>query len=170
MVGTDQILALGSSACGRVYSVEVSNAEACTDVALLQVSCIVCEPDEVSPAGSSVPFLMDVDGAGTVEFELVAGSNVTYHLYTADTIAEVLAGDWTNKYCDLESSTLGTWSPVDASTVRWTPLVPGILFPGNWVVVAEAQGVESSYGVQSSGSPRPRDADAAGSVGNFGCP
>jgi hypothetical protein len=55
--------------------------------------------------------------------------------------------------------------------VRFTPVVPGLIFPGFWVVVAEsAQGFVGSFGFGSRGVPRPPDADGLGSLGTFGCP
>ncbi len=83
---------------------------------------------------------------------------MVYHLYHANTAAEVLAGDWTNKLCDLSSETLGTWTPIDSDTVRWTPVAPGLIFEGHWVVVAERFGYEGSFG------PRPSDTDGVGSA------
>ena len=106
-----------------------------------------------------------------VEFELLDVPDVAYHLWLAYTGAEVLAGDYALRFCDLEVNVLGTWTPVDATTVRWTPVVPALLFPGYWVVVAEERsvGFEGLYGVQTGGTPRPRDADGFGRDGNHGC-
>jgi hypothetical protein len=114
---------------------------------------------------------MGLDAAGTVEFELLADPDVLYHLYRADTIASMLAGNWTHKLCDLKNgSTTLAWTPVDATTVRWTPVFAGLMYEGYWVVVAEKTALEGSYGTMSSGSPRPPDGDGQGSEGTFGCP
>jgi hypothetical protein len=113
---------------------------------------------------------MDVDGLGTIEFELLPNPGLVYHLYHAADEAAVLAGDWTNKFCDLASGATGTWTPVDPTTVRWTPLAPPLVFEGYWVVVAEGLGLEGLYGVMSGGGARPSDADRTGSANNLGCP
>ena len=134
------------------------------------VSCTPVPAPEVSPPGSDVPFQMGIDAAETIEFELNPNPGLVYHLYHVDSIASMQAGDWTNKWCDLETSTQGTWTPVDADTVRWTPASPGLLPPGLWVVVAEDAGLEGSYGADSLGAPRAADLDGLGSVGSFDCP
>ena len=128
------------------------------------IVCQVCTPPEVSGAGSMVPFRMGLDAAGTLEFELLPDPDVKYHLYHAATAAEILAGDWTNKFCDLSSGALGTWTPIGPDTVRWTPVVPALILEGHWVVVAERFGFEGPFG------PRPSDADGAGSTVPEGCP
>lgn len=97
-------------------------------------------------------------------------SGVTYHLYGADSVASILAGDWTQKFCDLPSGATGTWDPIDASTARWTPASPEDLLDGFWVVVAEWTGVEGSYGATTAQGQRPPDLDGSGSAGTFGCP
>jgi hypothetical protein len=170
VVGSVQTLVLDGSACGRTYTVDVSNADGCTDTTALEVQCEVCTPPEVSPAGSPVPLRMDVDGSGTIEFELQPEPDVTYNLYHAADVKSYLAGDWTNKFCDLANGTLGTWTPVDANTVRWVPLVPPVIFEGYWVAVAERLGLEGSYGVMSGGLQRTPDTDGAGSESTINCP
>ena len=130
-----------------------------------------CEPPEVSPPTAPIPFRMEIDAAGTVEFELIPDADAAYHLYSADTVAEMLAGDWTHKYCDLEQNAFGTWSSAGGAA-RWTPFNPAVLLPGYWVVVAETPlvGLEGSYGTGSGGAPRPADSDGTGSGFNLGCP
>jgi hypothetical protein len=170
VVGTAQMLAVDGAACGRTYSVEVFNAGGCSATTNIVVNCTTCAPPEVSPAGSPVPLRMGVDALGTLEFELLPDPGVVYHLYHATDMVSFLAGDWTNKFCDLAAGAFGTWAPVDATTVRWTPALPQLIFEGHWVVVAENLGVEGPYGVMSGGTPRPADLDGAGSGGNIGCP
>ena len=64
-----------------------------------------------------------------------------------------------------------TWTPIAADKVRWTPIVPELIFPGYWVVMAEEKSLflEGSYGVQTGGAPRTKDADGNGSGGDIGC-
>ena len=168
VVGTSQLLDLDASACGRTYTVEVDGGNGCTESVPHEVSCMICDPGEVSAPGSAVPFLFGIDAAGTLEFQLLPDPGVVYHLYGATTVADILAGDWTHKYCNLESSAIGTWNTVDATTVRWTPLIPAIMFAGHWVVIAESFGIEGSYG-SGIGGPRSKDADGMGSSTNV-CP
>jgi hypothetical protein len=151
--------------------VEVDSGGPCSDTANLEVQCETCTPLEVSPAGSPVPLRMDVDGLGTLEIELQPDPAVIYQLYHAADVASFLAGDWTTKICDLESGgPVGSWTPVDANTGRWTPLLPGILFEGYFAVVAEKLTLEGPYGIITGGAQRPPDSDGAGSDNNFGCP
>jgi subtilisin-like proprotein convertase family protein len=167
VVGTEQFLELDTNACGRDYSVEMATLAGCSATAFHTVLCI---PPEVSSSQSPVPLRMGLDGAGTLEVELLQQPGVTYHLYHAATLAEMLAGDWTSKICDLASGSTGTWNPLASNRARWTPLSPDDLYEGYWVVVAELSGLEGSYGLESSGLPRPPDLDAAGSTHNAGCP
>ncbi|TDI12740.1 MAG: hypothetical protein E2P04_05010 [Acidobacteria bacterium] len=164
VVGTSQVLALGLEACGRTYTVTVEGVSGCFGSEPHPVACQACTPPEVSAAATPVPLRMGLDAAGTIEFELLSEPYVVYHLYHADTAAEVLAGDWTHKFCDLASQTLGTWTPIGPDTVRWTPIGPGLILEGHWVVVAERFGYEGSFG------PRPSDTDGAGSAQPAGCP
>jgi len=171
VLGTSQTLALDATACGRTYSVQVDTGGPCSDTANLEVLCEPCTPPEVSPAGSPVPVRMDVDGAGSIELELQPDPAVTYSLYHAADVASYLAGDWTHKFCDLAAGgTAGSWTVVNASTARWTPVIPQIIFEGYWVVVAENLTLEGPYGFMSGGLPRPPDSDGAGSLGSFDCP
>ncbi len=171
VLGGAQVLSLDPQvACGRLYTVEVSNAEGCSDSTGHTVSCVACMPPEVSAQGSPVPLRLGVDPAGAIEFELLPDTDVTYSLYNVSSIAAMLSGDWTYRFCDLENNTLGTWTPIDATTVRWTPVSPAILFEGFWVVVADRLAVEGPYGVTSSGSPRAVDLDGSGSAASLGCP
>lgn len=164
VIGTSQVLSLGLEACGRSYTATVEGVNGCFASESHPIVCQTCTPPEVSGSGTLVPFRMGLDAAGTIEFELLPDPDVTYNLYQADTIAEILAGEWGFKYCDLSSPVLGTWTPIGPDTVRWTPIVPVLVFEGHWVVVAERFGYEGSYG------PRPSDTDGAGSVASVGCP
>lgn len=172
VVGTSQTLALDQTACDRIYSVEVANVGGCSGSTDYPVQCEACTPLEVSPADSPVPVRMDVDGLGTIELELQPDPAVVYHLYNAVDVPSFLAGDWTYKFCDLASGSTGTWTPIDSTTARWTPVIPEIVFEGYWVVVAENLPVtlEGPYGFMTGGAPRPPDSDATASLGNFGCP
>jgi hypothetical protein len=133
------------------------------------VACVPCAPPEVSPVGSAVPFR--VEAAGSVEFELLAGTDLAYHLYGAVSSAATLTGAWDYKVCDLEVNPLGTWT-AGATSVRWTAADPATLPAGLWVVVAERRSlsIEGPYGFRSGGVARAPDADRAGGVANFGCP
>ena len=103
--------------------------------------------------------------------KLLPDPGVTYHLYHAVDVASFLAGDWTNKFCDLAAAAAGsTWTLVDATTARWTPALPLLIFEGYWVVVAENAGLEGPYGTVTGGLPRPADLDGIGSNLNVGCP
>jgi subtilisin-like proprotein convertase family protein len=170
VVGTSQVLPLDAAACGRSYTVTVTGVNGCADSASHVVDCLACTPPEVSPPGSPVPLRFGVDAGGTLEFELLAETGLAYHLYHADSMAAILAGDWTHKFCDLESGTAGSWSQEAPDTVRWTPVFPGLLFEGFWVVVAERYGFESSFGTMAGSLPRPPDDDGLGSQGSFDCP
>ncbi len=158
------MLSLGLEACGKSYTVTVEGLNGCFGSESWPIVCAACTPPEVSSTGALVPLRMGLDAAGTIEFELLPDPDLTYNLYQANTVAEILAGDWTYKYCDLSSPALGTWTPIGPDTVRWTPMFPELVFEGHWVVVAEQFGYEGSFG------PRPSDADGAGSVASLGCP
>jgi subtilisin-like proprotein convertase family protein len=170
VVGNAQILPVDATACGRTYTIEVSNAGGCSNVANVEVRCETCTPPEVSPAGAPVPLRMDVDGLGTMEFELLADAGVLYHLYHSSDVGSFLAGDWSSKFCNLALETTGTWTPVNATTVRWTPTFAAFILEGYWVVMAENATLEGPYGVMSGGAARPADTDATGSTVNLGCP
>jgi hypothetical protein len=170
IVGGTQVLELDGSACGRAYTLEVTAANGCGDTTTHVVSCEACQPAEVSPPGTAVPFRLGLDAAGTVEFELLPEPGVTYHLYQADDLLASLAGDWSRKICDLASESAGTWTAVGPDTARWTPIVPGLIFEGYWVVIAESRSVEGPYGTVSGGFPRTPDTDGLGSVLSVGCP
>jgi subtilisin-like proprotein convertase family protein len=170
VVGTSQTLALGAAACGQEYTVELTTAAGCSASFSHTVTCESCVPEEVSGPGAVTQFRLGVDALGTVEFELLPELGLSYTLYVTDSIGSMLAGEYTHRFCDLENNTTGTWSTVDADTARWTPLVPQLIVNGLWVVVAERDGLEGSYGTGTGGVPRPPDADKTGSVVNVGCP
>jgi subtilisin family serine protease len=170
VLGTAQVLPVTGADCGRTLTVDLTTAQGCARSFDRAVACVACRPAEVSPAGAAVPLRMGLDAAGTIELGLLPDPDVTYHLYHASSLAAMLAGDWTHKLCDLDSGPTGTWNAIDATRARWTPIVPGLIFEGFWVVIAERLGLEGPYGVMTGGAPRPPDADAAGSAGSFGCP
>lgn len=170
VVGTSQTLAIDASACGRQYTIEVTTASGCIDVFPHTVACTSCAPEEVSGPGAATPFRLGLDALGTIEFEQLSGAGISYTLYATDSIGAMLAGEYTFRYCDLENNPYGTWSPVDADTVRWTPLYPQLIVNGLWVIVAEEDGLEGSYGLLTGGQQRPPDLDRTGSVVNLGCP
>jgi hypothetical protein len=167
---SEQDIVRTGDACGRTYSVQVTDGNGCVTQTSHVVACTTCTPDEVSAAGSAVPLRVGLDAAGTLEFELLPGGDVTYTLYHSATIEDMLAGEWTHRFCDLAAGVTGTWTPLGPDTVRWTPVVPGLFYEGVWVVVAERQGYESSYGLMSDGEERPADADGVGTEGSWGCP
>jgi subtilisin-like proprotein convertase family protein len=172
-VGTGQSLVLSQAACGRTYTVQVRDTgTGCTGVVPYTVVCAPCAPPEVSAPGSPDPLRMGVDAAESIEFELLPGTGLAYHLYLAQTKAELLAGNYAYKFCDLEFNLVGIWTPVGPTRVRWTPVDPDLLLRSGYVVVAEdrALGLEGSYGNQSNGTPRPHDVDKSGYLGDIGCP
>jgi subtilisin-like proprotein convertase family protein len=162
-LSTSQVLSVGTAGCGRQYTVTVEALNACTNDATQMVDCMVCTPPEVSSVSSTVPLRMGIDAAGTIEFELLPEPDIVYNLYSAGTLAEINAGDWTYKFCDLADPAMGIWTPVSGDTVRWTPPYPVLIFEGFWVVVAERSGFEGSFG------PRPQDADGLASSQSLGC-
>jgi subtilisin-like proprotein convertase family protein len=175
IVGTERMLALSGDACLQSLTLSVSTTAGCSgETGSFAAACAPCTPGEVSPPGSPVPFRLGVDAAATLEFGLLPDPDVEYNLIVADSVGAILSGDYTHRYCDLESNSVGTWSPVDAGTVRWTPLVPDLLVEGMWVVFAErtnTQGVfPGPYGAGSDGMPRPADTDGQGSIVNVDCP
>jgi subtilisin-like proprotein convertase family protein len=170
VVAASQTLAVDASTCGREYTVELATEAGCSDVFTHTVACSSCAPGEVSGPGAVTPFRLNLDGLGTMEFELLPGAGITYTLYGTDSTGSMLAGDYTFRYCDLEHNPYGTWTPVDADTVRWTPASPELIADGLWMIVAEGNGLESSYGTATGGQQRPHDLDRTGSVLNLGCP
>jgi subtilisin-like proprotein convertase family protein len=170
VIGTAQTLD-GTCQVNPTVGLLVADTFGCSGGGMFAKNCVTCTPPEVSPPGTQVPLRMGVAAADTVEFELLSDASLVYHLYNAESIAALVAGDYTYKLCDLEHGNIGTWTPVDATTVHFTPSDPGHLFEGYWVVVAEhPQGFVSTFGAGSDGTPRPPDADGQGSLGTFGCP
>ena len=171
-VGASQLLDLTQAACGRTYTVEISDGSGCTGIVPHTVACASCAPPEVSAASSPDPLRMGVDEFESIEFERLPGTGLAYHLYLAYTKADVLNGDYAHKFCDLEFNPEGVWTPVSATRVRWTPNDPGLIFEAGYVVVAEdrATGTEGSYGTRSNGTQRPHDLDKTGYAGDLPCP
>ena len=126
-------------------------------------------PPEVSAPGAVTQFRMGLDAVGPLEFELIADPSMTYTLYATDSIASMLAGDYTYRICDLENNVFGAWAVTGPTTVQWTPAIPTLIVEGYWVVVGERLGFEGPYGSSSAGTPRPHDLDLVGSVATLGC-
>ena len=113
---------------------------------------------------------LGLNGNGTIQFELLASPTAVYHLYGVLDLTSMLAGDWSHKFCNIGSGAFGTWNPIDATTVQWTPPSPGFPPVGYWVVVAEDFGLEGPFGVMTGGLPRPADSDETGSLVDLFCP
>jgi hypothetical protein len=147
-----------------VYSVVVTDSLGCASSAgdvTVTVSGL-CAP-EISGT-SVVPFRFAEQPSDnfTANFEWVP--SVTYHVYGFSGLAAMDAGDYGWKWCNLASSTVGSFSN-DGTTATWSALPNASFSEAMYLVVAEQSSVEGSYGKKSTGAERTKDADKSAAGG-----
>lgn len=116
-------------------------------------------PPEVSGSGSSVPFLLEKSGTSIIfRFEWL-DSSYKYHIYGVTDEGSMNSGAYYFKLCDLENNTAGSWDSDDATYIEWTLTDSSSLMDNNYLVVAENDDGEGSYGENSGAVPRVKDSD-----------
>lgn len=165
---TDTSVTNGQNYCYRVIAdntICTSNFSDCGTSAC----AVPSTKPEVSGPTSSQPFILTKSGS-SLEFKFAYhGTGYAYHLYGARTEAEIDGGNWYGKFCDLQSNSRGTWTTDGATWISFTISDVTELPDGLWVIVAEHNWSEGSYGHKSDGSARIKDSDRLTPV-SPGCP